>query len=123
MILMTAGKIIYFLLPLPVALFTLSLMSMHMKYYDIGVNPGANNGFLYFFVFPVLLISLYIIAAGALFLANRFLKAQWQGILIGILLLIITGIGSFMVYDHLHADYPSEKPKNMRLFLHHYFSK
>lgn len=117
------GKILYFLLPFPVALLSLSLMSMYMKYYDIGVNMAANNSFLVFFVAPVLLIVLYITAATSLYLMNRYFKSQWLGILLGSALMFIVGIGSFLIEVQSDLDYPTEKPKNMTLFLKYYVSE
>lgn len=113
-------KVLYFLFPLPVAWLSLSLMSMYMKYYDIGVNSGANNGFLVFIVGPVLLIVLFITAATSLYLANRFLKSLWLGILFGSLLVFIIGIGAFIIQAQSYSDYPTEKPQNMTLFLKYY---
>ncbi len=121
--LLLAGKIIYYVLPLPVAFFSLSLMSMHMKYYDIGVNAAANNGFLLYFVLPALLMVLYGIAIITQYLAGRFLKSQGLGLFIGILLILVTGIGSFIVHDRWYADYPTEIPRNMMLFLQYYIQE
>lgn len=116
----TISKFLYFLFPFPVVLFSLSLMSMYLKYYDIGVNMSANNGFLAFFVAPILLIALYITAISSLYLMNRYFKSQWRGILLGSALMIIVGIGSFLIEVQFDSDYPTEKPKNMTLFLKYY---
>lgn len=114
------GKVLYFLLPFPVTWLSLSLMSMYMKYYDIGVNSAANNGFLVFFVAPVLLIALFITAAISNYLVNRFYKYQWLGILFGSVLVFIVGIGVFIIQAWFYLDYPTENPQNMTLFLKYY---
>lgn len=113
-------KVLYFLFPLPVAWLSLSLMSMYLKYYDMGINAGANNGFLVFFVAPALLTALYIIAVVSIYLANRFLKSQWLGIIFGSLLVLILGVGSFIAQVQSSLDYPTEKSKNMTAFLKYY---
>ena len=119
-LLLSMCKVLYFLFPIPVAWLSLSLMSIYMKYYDIGVNSGANNGFLVFIVGPVLLIVLFITAAISLYLANRFHKSLWLGILIGSVLVFIIGIGAFIIQTQSYSDYPTEKPQNMSLFLKYY---
>ena len=116
-------EIVYFLLPFPIAMLSLSLMSMYMKYYDIGINMTANNGFLYFFVAPVLLIILYITATATLYLVNRFFKSQWLGIVLGSVLMFMVGIGSFILEVQSNVDYPTEEPQNMTLFLKDYISE
>ena len=90
-------KVLYFLFPLPVALLSLSLTSMYLAYYDMGINASANNGFLLFIVAPILLTVLYITAGTSLFLANRLLKSKWMGILLGSVLVFIVGVGSFIL--------------------------
>jgi hypothetical protein len=94
-----------------------------MKYYDIGVNSGANNGFLIFFVGPALLIVLFIASTISLYLANRFLKYQWLAIIFGGVLILIIGIGSFIILAQSYSDYPTEKPQNMTLFLKYYVNE
>lgn len=113
-------KVLYFLLPLFVTWLSLSLMSMYMKYYDIGVNPSANNGFLIFFVAPALLTILYITAIINLYISKRFFKSQWAGILFGSILIFMVGIGAFIIQTQYYEDYPTEKPQNMTLFLKDY---
>lgn len=120
---LSIGKIIYFLLPFPVALLSLSLISMYMKYYDIGVNMAANNSFLLIFVAPLLLIVLYITAATSLYLGSRWFKSQWLGILLGSVLMFIVGVASFLIEVQSDLDYPTEKPQNMTLFLKYYVSE
>ncbi len=116
-------RFLYFLLPIPVACLSLSLISMYMAYYDIGVNPGANNMFLVFFIAPVLLAVLYITAAISLYIANRFFKSQWLGVLFGSLLIIMVGIGSFIIEVQSLLDYPTEEPQNVSQFLKYYLSE
>jgi hypothetical protein len=119
---LSISKILYFLLPFPVALLSLSLMSMYMRYYDIGVNMSANNGFLVFFLAPALLVILYVTAATSLYLANRLFNFQWLGILLGSALMLVVGIGSFLIEVRSVLDYPTEKPKNMVGFLQYYLT-
>ncbi len=94
-----------------------------MKYYDIGVNSGANNGFLVFIAGPVLLIVLFVAATISLYLANRFHKSLWLGMLFGSVLVFIIGIGAFIIQAQSYSDYPTEKPQNMTLFLKYYVNE
>lgn len=116
-------RVLCFLLPIPVAWLSLSLMSMYMNYYNMGVNSGANNGFLVLFVAPVLLTVLYITAATSLYIANRCFKSQWLGVLLGSLLIFMVAIGSFIIGVQFSLDYPTEEPQNMSLFLKYYISE
>ena len=115
-----AGKILYFLMPIALSWLSISLMSMHMAYYDIGINASANNGFLMFFVFPVLLIIQYAIAIVAPYIAGRFLKSRRTGFVAGGLLLLCTVAGSFVMHLHKYADYPTQIPKDTVSFLKYY---
>jgi DMSO/TMAO reductase YedYZ heme-binding membrane subunit len=109
-------KILYFIVPFAVTWFSLSLTSMYMSYYDIGVNSGANNGFLLFFLGPVLLIVLFITAVTSTYFANRFFTSRWPGILLGSFLMLLIGGGSFFLQVRYTADYPTETEQDMTLF-------
>ncbi len=122
-ILLLLAKIVYFVFPLIVTWISLSLMSIHLEYYDIGVNMTANSFYLLLVVFPALLLTLYIIAAVNIFLTKRFFKSEWLRLCIGVILVILAGIGAFAIHDHNLANYPTEKPKNMVLFLEYYFDE
>lgn len=110
----------YYLLPLPVAWWSVSLMSMYMKYYDIGVNQGANNGFLLFFIAPVLLAIFYIISTLSIYTVKRVNKSQWLGMACGSAMVFVVGIIAFVVFAHSNLDYPTEKPQDIILFLKYY---
>jgi len=109
-------KILYFVLPFLVAWFSLSLTRRYMSYYDIGVNSGANNGFLFLLLGPVLLTVLIITAVTSTYLANRLFKSQWPGILLGSILMLLIGGGSFFLQVRYTADYPTQKEQSMTLF-------
>jgi len=111
---------VYFLLPIPVAWLSLSLMSMYLRYYDIGINSAANNVFLIFFVAPALLIGLYITAITCLYLANRLVKPKWLGVLLCYLLVFLVGIGSFALEVRSVSDYPTDEPQQIGVFLKYY---
>ncbi|NOS89129.1 MAG: hypothetical protein HOP34_11440 [Methylococcaceae bacterium] len=115
-------KIAYFLLPLPIALLSLSLMSLYMEYYDIGVSMTANNGFLVYFVAPALLISLYITATASLYLGRKIFNFRWLGIVLGSALMFMVGMGAFLINVQSNLDYPTEKPQTMTVFLNYYVS-
>lgn len=118
-----AAKIIYFLFPLPVTWTSISLMSLHLEYYDIGINMTANNLYLLMFIFPILLSVLYLIAAVNILLTKRFFRSQWLGLCSGAIFVIITGIVAFAVHDHSLTNYPTEKPRNMCHFLRYYLTQ
>ena len=113
-------KTMYFLLPWPVAWLSLSLMSMHAKYYGMGINMAANNGELLFLVAPVLLISLYATAAASLLLANRYTNSRWLGLYVGSALMVSLGIGIFLAQARYSPNYSIEPPKSMAAFLEYY---
>lgn len=112
--------VLYFLFPFFAAWLSLSLTSMYMAYYDIGINASANNGFLVWIVAPVLLIVLFITAVVSLYLVRRFLRSTWFGIVLGIGLVFIVGIGAFLIQACAYFDYPTEKPQHMSTFFNYY---
>lgn len=119
----SVGKVLYFLLPLPVSWLSISLMGQYMKYYDIGVNPSANNATLVFFVLPVLLLVLYLVEMFCLWVVNRFGTSKCRGLLLSSLVVLIIGIGAFFIQVQTVADYPTEKPQNIRIFLEFYLQE
>ncbi len=114
-------KILYFMLPLLVSWLALSLMSKYMKFYDIGVNAGANNGFLMFFIAPLLLVGLYIIATLCIFIGKYVKASQYISMAIGGFLIIVCGLAAFFFYAQAKSEYPTEQPQNMAVFLKSYF--
>lgn len=113
-------KTLYFLLPGPIAWLSLSLMSMHAKYYGMGINMAANNGELFFLVAPVLLVALYATAAASLLLANRYSNSQWLGFSVGSALMLSLGIGIFLAQARFRPYYSIDPPKSMASFLEYY---
>lgn len=119
-LLLSISIVLYFLFPFFVAWLSLSLTSMYMAYYDIGINASANTGFLIWIVAPVLLIALFITATVSLYLARRFQRSTWFGIVLGIGLVFIVGIGAFLIQAWACFDYPTEKPQHIPTFLNYY---
>lgn len=114
---------IYFLLPLPIAWLSLSLMSMHAKYYDVGINMAANNNELVFLVAPVLLFTLYTTAATCLYLANKFSHSPWLGYPVGGVLMISIGIGLFLAEAEFGSKYSIDPPKSLTSFFEYYLGE
>lgn len=112
-----ACRVAYYLFPLPVAWLALSLMSQHMKYHDIGVNSGANNGFLMFFLAPPLLLLLYAVAGLADAVMARGRQPLRRRLLVGGLLTLLTGTAAFVAELQYYSGYPSDKPKDVAAFL------
>lgn len=119
----SVSKALYFLLPLPVSWLSISLMGKYMQYYDVGVNPGANNGTLLFFVLPVLPVILYLVQIVGLYIVNRFFKSKYLGLLFTSLVVLSIGIGAFFIQIRVFSDYPTEKTQNLRIFLEFYLQK
>lgn len=114
-------KILYFMLPLLVGWLALSLMSKYMKFYDIGVNAGANNGFLMFFIAPLLLVGLYSIATLCIFIGNYLKASPYKTMCIGSFFILLFGLSAFFFYAQSKSEYPTEQPQNMVVFLKSYF--
>ena len=112
--------VFYFLFPFFVAWLSLSLTSMYMAYYDIGINASANNGFLLWIVAPLLLIILFITATVSLYLARRFQRSTWFGIALGVGLVFVVGIGAFLIQAWTCFDYQTEKTQHISTFLNYY---
>ena len=106
-------KVLYFLLPFPVCWLALVLTSRYWKFYDIGVNMTANNGYLIVIVMPILLTALYGVAVGCLTLANRFIRNRWHGLLLSSLLVLAVGLGYFAQEVWSSRDYGTEEPQKL----------
>lgn len=113
-------KAIYFSLPIPITLGLLSLMSQYMKFYRLGINPGANNGFLYFILGPVLLAGLYFLAFITLYVAQKLGKSTRFGLLAGSVLLCLAAVAVFGVFTAKMHDDTAERVQDTGVFLQHY---
>ncbi len=115
--------VLYFLFPLWVTWLSLSLTSMYMAYYDIGINAVAANGFLLWIVAPILLIALFVTAVVSWYLGRRFQRAPWFGILLGMGLVFMVGMGAFLLQVKSYSDYPTQKQQDMSVFLNYYLQE
>ena len=71
-----------------------------MKYWEMGVNPGANNIGLVYFVAPALLSFLYILSIAVRYLTKRFEVPKIFGMAVGVAVMIATEGVVFMVITH-----------------------
>ena len=122
-VLLAVCKILYFLLPMLVVWLSVSLMSMHMKYHDIGINPGANNGFLLLIVTPVLSIILYIAAAASLRLSDTIFISPWAGIVVGSAVVVGLGLAAFLLKVMLDLDDAGGQAGSLVQFLDYYLQQ
>lgn len=118
-----AGLLVHHLLPGATALLVLSLISQHMAYYGLGVNPGANNGYLMYFVAPPLLAGLYAASALARWLLQRWLGRPMLARCGAGLCVVVLGLGCFALHDGRTADEPLERPHDTVQFLRFYLAQ
>lgn len=114
------AALLYWLLPIPVALLVLGLISRFQEYHDLGVNMGANNAVLLFFVGPVLLLGLYAVAALALALLRRWLPSRGLAMLLAALCVVAAGWCVFLYKALPEPDPPSDRPPGLAAFLAYY---
>jgi len=115
--------ILFWLYPIFLTIVVLSLTSRYQEYHDLGVNMGANNAFLMFFVGPILLISLYFIAWLSFVCLEKVLPQRKN--LYKLLTLSVVTICAGMVF--LYKTYPfnphSERPPGLSLFFKYYIEQ
>jgi hypothetical protein len=116
------SRALYYLVPPVVCWFTLRLMDAYLGYYDIGVNPGANRGFLLYIVAPALLAALYAAAWLGPAIGRRWCRSQRLGMLLGLGAMGLIALGVFAFMLHGLNDYPTEQPQSIGRFLEDYLS-
>ncbi len=77
-------------------------MSLHLKYHDLGVNMGANNGFLLFFVAPILMVYFYLIVFLGLYLSRRLFSGKLRQTLTAIFLVLAASL--FACFSKMKLD-------------------
>lgn len=117
------AAVLYWLLPIPVTLLCLSLISRFQEYHDLGVSMGANNAVLMFFVGPVLLAGLYAVAVLALALLRRWLPWRRLAMPLAALCVVVAGCCAFLWKALPPPSPPSDRPPGMAAFLDYYVRK
>lgn len=111
------SRALYSLVPPAVCWFTLHLMDAYLRYYDIGINPGANRGFLITIVAPALLAALYAAACLGPAIGRRCCRSQRLGMAMGLSAMGLIAVGAFAFMLHGLHDYPTEQPQSIGRFL------
>jgi hypothetical protein len=108
---------LYCALPIVVCGVDISLMQSYLRYYGIGVNDAANAGFLGYFVAPLLLIGLALLAWLALCVMRRLCKSKLHSMWGASTVVVAAGILMFLSFVYSFNNYPTEQTQDLSVFL------